>query len=80
MGETAEAQSEEKKAMNGPIISDDDEPLRIKAVAKAAGVSDKTVRRWIDFRKLVSMKMGGLRVIRRKDFNDFWKKLKPPED
>jgi excisionase family DNA binding protein len=65
--------------MNAPIIPDDEEPLRIKAVAKALGISDKTVRRWIDHGKLVSVKMGGLRVIRRRDFDEFWKKLNPTE-
>ena len=66
--------------MNETLLSEDEQPFRIKTVAEWLGVSEKTVRRSIDHGKIASVKTGGLRVIRRRDFDDFWRKLKPPED
>ena len=39
------------------------------------GVSDKTVRRLINRLELKSIKLGGLRLVRRRDFNAYWGKL-----
>jgi excisionase family DNA binding protein len=61
--------------MNVPILADDDQPLRIKMVAECLGVSDKTVRRRIDSLEIKSVKMGGLRVVLRRDFKAYWQKL-----
>ena len=66
--------------MNAPLIPEDEQPLRIKTVAEWLGVSEKTVRRTIDDGKIVSVKMGGLRVVRRRDFKTYWKKLNVPKD
>lgn len=49
------------------IIRDEDRPLRLKAIAAETQVSEKTVRRWIDLRGLPSMKLGGLRVVLKRD-------------
>jgi excisionase family DNA binding protein len=61
------------------LMPEDEQPLRIKEVAEGLRVSQKTVRRWIDHGKLISVKMGGLRVILRRDFNAFWKTINPSE-
>jgi excisionase family DNA binding protein len=66
--------------MNSPEMSEDEQPLRIKTVVEWLGVNDKTVRRRIDSGDIPSVKMGGLRVIRRRDFKTYWKKLNPTED
>jgi excisionase family DNA binding protein len=66
--------------MNAPLISDDERPVRIKTIAEWAGVSQKTVRRWIDSGELKSVKMGGLRVVLPRDFREFWEKINPSED
>lgn len=73
MGEEAQ---EGEEAVNAPIIPEDEVPFRIKDVAERMGVSDKTVRRRIDEGKLPSVKMGGLRVILRRDFEVYWQQLK----
>ena len=44
-------------------MSEDERPLRIKTVAEWLGVSEKTVRRLIDHGEIVSVKIGGLRMI-----------------
>ena len=61
--------------MNAALLPEDDKPLRIKAVAQSLGVSDKTVRRRIDSFEIKSIKMGGLRVVLRRDFKAYWQKL-----
>ena len=61
--------------MNAPLLAEDDQPLRIKAVAQSLGVSDKTVRRRIDCLEIKSVKMGGLRVVLRRDFKAYWQKI-----
>jgi excisionase family DNA binding protein len=50
--------------------------LRIKTVAEWLGVSEKTVRRLIDHGKIVSVKIGGLRMILRRDFKAYLQQLK----
>ena len=62
---------------NVPLLSDDDQPLRIKTVAEWLGVADKTVRRRIDSGEIKSVKMGGLRMILRRDLRSYWQKLNP---
>jgi excisionase family DNA binding protein len=62
--------------MNAVLIPDDEQPLRIKTVAAWLGVSEKTVRRLIDHGKILSVKMGGLRVILRRDFKAYLQQLK----
>lgn len=61
--------------MNAALLSEDDQPLRIKAIAECLGISDKTVRRRIDCGDIQSRKMGGLRVVLRRDFKAYWQKL-----
>jgi excisionase family DNA binding protein len=61
--------------MNNLNLPDDDQPLRIKVLAEWLGVSDKTVRRRIDNGEIVSKKMGGLRVVRRRDFKAYWQRI-----
>ena len=61
--------------MNAAQLPEDDQPLRIKVVAQWLGVADKTVRRRIDSGLIKSVKMGGLRVILRRDFKIYWQKL-----
>ncbi len=46
-------------------------PLRLKTVAQLTEVSEKTVRRWIDRGLLRSHKLGGARVVRRRDLRTF---------
>ena len=57
--------------MNAPLLHDDDQPLRIQAVANWLGISAKTIRRRIDSGALKSVKMGGLRVVLRRDFKAY---------
>ena len=64
--------------MSAPILPEDEQPLRIKAVAQSLGVSDKTVRRRIDCLEIKSVKMGGLRVVLRRDFKAYWQKINQP--
>lgn len=61
--------------MNAAQLPEDDQPLRIKVVAEWLGVGDKTVRRRIDSGEIKSVKMGGLRVVLRRDFKAYWQKL-----
>lgn len=61
--------------MNAALIPEDDQPLRIKEIAEWLGISDKTVRRRIDGGAIKSVKMGGLRVVIRRDFKAYWQKL-----
>ena len=61
--------------MNAALLHDDDQPLRVKTIAAWLGVSDKTVRRLINRLELKSIKMGGLRLVRRGDFMAYWEKL-----
>jgi excisionase family DNA binding protein len=79
MGKTTKAPSKEEKTMNGPNISEDDQPLRIKTVAEWLGVKEKTIRRAIDHGKIGSIKMGGLRVILRGEFKAYLMRLKGVE-
>lgn len=53
------------------ILRDEDRLLRLKTVAAETDVSEKTVRRWIDLRGLRSQKLGGLRVVRKRDLMAF---------
>ena len=62
---------------NPALLPDDDQPLRIQTVAAWLGVADKTVRRRIDSGEIRSVKMGGLRVILRRDLKAYWQKLNP---
>lgn len=64
--------------MNVPHLLEDDQPLRIKDVAKWLGVADKTIRRRIDSGEIKSVKMGGLRVVLQRDFKAYWQKLSQP--
>ena len=61
--------------MNAALLHDDEQPLRVKTIATWLGVSDKTVRRLINRLELKSIKVGGLRLVRRRDFNAYWGKL-----
>lgn len=61
--------------MNAALLPEDDQPLRISVVAQWLGISDKTVRRRIDGGEIKSIKMGGLRVVLRRDFKAYWQKL-----
>ena len=61
--------------MNVPLIPEDEQPLRIKTVAQWLGVTDKTVRRRIDCGEIKSVKMGGLRMVLRRDFKTYWQKI-----
>jgi len=61
--------------MSPGLLSEGDEPIRISEVAKTLNVSDKWVRRRIDSGELKSIKLGGFRVILRRDFKAFWQKL-----
>jgi len=65
------------RAGNLALLPNDDQPLRIKAVAAWLGVAHKTVRRRIDSGEIRSVKMGGLRVILRRDLKAYWQKLNP---
>lgn len=60
-----------------PLLSHDEQPLRIKAVAQWLGVSDKTVRRLMDRLEIVSFKMGGLRVATRAAVRAYLVKINP---
>lgn len=62
--------------MNALLMPEDEQPLRIKTVAEWLGVSEKTVRRWIDQGKIASVKMGGLRVILRGAVKAYLQRLK----
>ena len=53
------------------ILPDGDRLLRLKAIAAETDVCEKTVRRWIDLRGLRSQKLGGLRVVRKRDLVAF---------
>jgi excisionase family DNA binding protein len=61
--------------LNPSLLPEDDQPLRIKTVAGWLGVGHKTVRRRIDSGEIKSVKMGGLRVIFRRDFKAYWQRL-----
>jgi excisionase family DNA binding protein len=61
--------------MNAVPLPEDDQPLRIKAVANWLGISDKTVRRRIDSGEIESVKMGGLRVVPRRNLRAYWEKV-----
>lgn len=63
--------------MNNALLPEDDQPLRIKAVAEWLGVSEKTIRRRIDSAAIRSVKMGGLRVVLRRDFKAYLQTLGP---
>jgi len=54
---------------------DDERPLRIKWMADFLGISDKSVRRALDREVMPSYKMGGLRVVRSRDFKAYLEKL-----
>lgn len=66
-------------AENSILLPNDERPVRIKTIAEWAGVSEKTVRRWIDSGHLKSVKMGGLRVVLPRDFREFWEKINSSE-
>jgi len=57
------------------LMPEDDQPLRINAVAEWVGVSDKTVRRLIDRGEIKSVKIGGLRMIRRGELKAYFERL-----
>lgn len=61
--------------MNANLLPADDQPLRIKSIAAWLGISDKTVRRRIDSLEIKSVKMGGLRVVLRRDFKAYLQNL-----
>lgn len=61
--------------MNAPLLSEDDRPLRLDAVAEWLGVAVKTVRRLIDTGKLRSVKIGGLRMVFLRDLKGYLKSL-----
>ena len=61
--------------MNTVLLPPEEQPLRIKEIAQWLGVGDKTVRRRIDSGAIKSVKMGGLRVVLRRDFEAYWKNL-----
>ena len=53
------------------ILPEDILPLRLKTVAQLVDVSEKTVRRWIQRGILSSYKLGGARVVRKRDLRAF---------
>lgn len=53
------------------ILPDDVLPMRLKSVARLVDVSEKTVRRWIQKGLLRSHKLGGSRVVRKRDLRTF---------
>jgi len=57
-----------------PILEDEDRRLRLKDIACVTGFSEKTVRRWIDLHGLPSHKLGGMRVVIKRDLMAFLKK------
>jgi len=61
--------------MNDAQLPEDDQPLRIKVVATWIGISDKTVRRRINSGEIESVKMGGLRVVPRRNLRAYWEKI-----
>jgi len=61
--------------MTSPLLTEDEEPLRISTVADALHVSEKWVRRKIDSGEIKSVKMGGFRVVLRRDFKAFWRRF-----
>ncbi|HVU15533.1 MAG TPA: helix-turn-helix domain-containing protein [Candidatus Didemnitutus sp.] len=58
-------------AANDPVLPDEVLPLRLKTVAQLTDVSEKTVRRWIQSGLLHSHKLGGARVVRKRDLRSF---------
>jgi excisionase family DNA binding protein len=54
-----------------PTLPEDILPLRLKTVALMTDVSEKTVRRWIQRGLLRSHKLGGARVVRKRDLRTF---------
>jgi excisionase family DNA binding protein len=50
---------------------DDDDLLTVEDLAKRGRVSQRTVRRWIKQGKLPSIKIGGLRRVRVRDWKRF---------
>ena len=62
--------------MSSLLMPEGDQLLRIKNVAVCLDVSEKTVRRWIESGKIVSLKMGGLRVIPKREFDAFLQRLR----
>ena len=58
-------------AANDPVLPDEVLPLRLKTVAQLTEVSEKTVRRWIQRGLLPSHKLGGTRVVRKRDLRSF---------
>lgn len=61
------------------FIADADRLLRLKAIAAETNVCEKTVRRWIDLHGLPSKKLGGLRVVRKRDLLAFLDKQSGPK-
>ena len=61
--------------MSALLLPEDDQPLRIKVIAQWLGVADKTVRRRITCGEIKSVKMGGLRLVLRRDFKVYWQKI-----
>lgn len=55
----------------GQILPEEVLPLRLKTVAQLTEVSVKTVRRWIQRGWLCSHKLGGTRVVRKRDLRTF---------
>jgi excisionase family DNA binding protein len=56
---------------NDPVLPDDILPLSLKTVAQLVDKSDKTIRRWIQRGLLRSHKLGGSRVVRKRDLRTF---------
>ena len=56
-------------------MSEEERPMRIKEVAGWLGISAKTVRRRIDSGEIESVKMGGLRVVPRRNFRAYWHRI-----
>lgn len=70
-----EHRAKKRKTMSAPLLLEDDEPIRISAIAECLHVSEKWVRRKINCGEMKSTKMGGFRVVLRRDFKEFWRKM-----
>lgn len=58
------------------ILPDEYQPLHLKRIASFLGISVKSVRRMIDRGEMPSTKLNGFRVVIRRDFNAYLKRLR----
>ena len=57
--------------MNKPLSKSIEPLLDIRAVATICGVSEKTIRRWINAKELPAARLGNQWRIRPRDLDDF---------